>query len=47
MLAETNNTIREIAFACGYGNEYHFIRQFKKITGKTPTEYRNFHIKQL
>ena len=47
MLAETNNTIREIAFACGYGNEYHFIRQFKKITGKTPTEYRSFHINQF
>lgn len=47
MLAETNNTIREIAFACGYGNEYHFIRQFKKITGKTPTEYRNSYVKQI
>ena len=40
LLAETNMTIQEIAFACGYSNEYHFIRQFKKGTGKTPTEYR-------
>ena len=46
LLAETNITIREIAFACGYSNEYHFIRQFKKGTGKTPTEYRRYLVKE-
>ncbi|MDE6788835.1 MAG: AraC family transcriptional regulator, partial [Ruminococcus sp.] len=25
---------------CGYDNEEHFMRQFKKIVGVTPTGYR-------
>lgn len=29
-------TVAQAAQLCGYNNEYHFIRQFKKITGTTP-----------
>ncbi len=32
--------IREIADFCGYESDLHFMRQFKKFTGKTPTAYR-------
>jgi AraC family transcriptional regulator of arabinose operon len=39
-LASTGTTIREIAALCGYENEEHFMRQFKRIVGITPTEYR-------
>lgn len=39
-LKTTNETIVEIATKCGYRNDYHFMRQFKKQTGKTPSEYR-------
>lgn len=33
-------SIRELSAFCGYNNELHFMRQFKKFVGKTPTEYR-------
>ena len=32
--------IRELAYFCGYENELHFMRQFKKFVGRTPSEYR-------
>lgn len=32
--------LSEISDMCGYQNIYHFIRQFKQITGQTPGEYR-------
>ena len=34
-------TIKEIVTLCGYRNTEHFYRQFKKVTGVTPSEYRN------
>lgn len=39
-LVNTSNTISRIAEACGYDNDVHFMRQFKKIVGITPSEYR-------
>ena len=39
-LSATGGTIREISSLCGYENEEHFMRQFKKIVGVTPTEFR-------
>ena len=33
-------SISEIAEQCGYQNVYHFIRQFRKMTGVTPGKYR-------
>lgn len=39
-LASSGGTIREISSLCGYDNEEHFMRQFKKIVGMTPSEYR-------
>lgn len=41
LLTETNMSIKEIAAACGFSNRSVFYRAFSKITGKTPTEYRN------
>lgn len=38
--ATGGTTIREIASLCGYENEEHFMRQFKREVGVTPTEYR-------
>ncbi len=32
--------IHALADFCGYENELHFMRQFKKFVGMTPTEYR-------
>jgi len=39
-LVTTDMSIHEIADNCGYDNELHFMRQFKKNVGITPTEYR-------
>lgn len=40
LLESTQDTIAIIAQSCGYDSDVHFMRQFKKITGLTPSEYR-------
>lgn len=37
--------VSAIAHTCGYQNDTHFMRQFKKATGLTPSEYRKYNIK--
>ena len=39
-LSTSNIAIAKLALICGYENELHFMRQFKKITGMTPSQYR-------
>lgn len=39
-LSGTTMTVREIAELCGFDNDVHFMRQFRKRTGKTALEYR-------
>lgn len=47
-LSTTDMTINEISDFCGYDNELHFMRQFKKFIGCTPTCFRkNQKIKGL
>lgn len=43
MLENTDDSINTIANECGYTCSEHFMRQFKQITGVTPTNYRNNH----
>jgi AraC-type DNA-binding domain-containing proteins len=40
ILSKTNMSINEVANECGYKNDVHFMRQFKKYVGVTPSEYR-------
>ena len=40
LLKNTGRTIVDIAIECGFGSERTFYRQFKEITGLTPSEYR-------
>lgn len=40
MLKETTKSILEISLDCGFDNVSYFIRQFKKLKGCTPKEYR-------
>ncbi|MBQ8923100.1 MAG: substrate-binding domain-containing protein [Oscillospiraceae bacterium] len=40
LLTETSLPLSEISEACGYSAESYFMKQFKRITGLTPTEYR-------
>lgn len=41
LLISTSLSIKDIAEKCGYDNEYSFMRQFKTIVGKTPTQFRS------
>lgn len=40
LLRSTDKTAKEIGEICGYENETHFNRQFKKLVGTTPCNYR-------
>lgn len=40
LLKTTNDPIKKISEDCGYTNHEHFMRQFKKHVGMTPSEYR-------
>ena len=40
MLQDTRLSIREVSTACGYADANYFARVFKRVTGKTPSEYR-------
>jgi len=40
LLQTSDLPINQIAELCGYNNEIHFFRQFKKIKGTTPAKYR-------
>jgi len=39
-LATTNMGICQLSLFCGYEADLHFMRQFKRYTGVTPSEYR-------
>lgn len=41
LLCTTKMTLEEISAAVGFNHQQTFIRNFKKLTGLTPTEYRN------
>ena len=40
LLATTEDGVTDIAYACGFGSFSAFERSFRRLTGKTPTEYR-------
>jgi AraC-like DNA-binding protein len=43
MLFSSNLSIKEISVELGYTDSYTFSKQFKKITGHTPSEFRRFY----
>jgi two-component system, response regulator YesN len=45
LLKDPCRTITEIAHHVGYTDINNLVRNFKKLTGQTPTEYREFHLK--
>lgn len=40
LLTNTKSSILEVANKCGFENDVHFMRIFKKYVGCTPTQYR-------
>lgn len=41
LLSATDMTVTGISRSCGYDNDVHFMRTFKRITDMTPSEFRN------
>ena len=40
LLVNTNRSIEEIAYSCGYHEYSYFASVFSKLTGETPRAYR-------
>jgi AraC-like DNA-binding protein len=40
LLSDTDMSITDICFECGFNNFSHFNNFFKRVTGKSPSEYR-------
>ena len=48
LLVDTNKTIAEICYECGYNNMSNFNRIFRRKKGCTPREFREmYHKKQV
>lgn len=41
LLSESNSSITDICFECGFNNFSHFNKSFKEITGKSASKYRS------
>jgi YesN/AraC family two-component response regulator len=42
MLRQNGKSMSEIAFACGFTNQFHFSRIFKKFAKMSPIKFRKF-----
>jgi AraC family transcriptional regulator len=42
LLKQTDQSVIEIAFSCGFSSHSHLSKQFRQITGLTPTAYRAY-----
>ncbi len=40
LLKQTNQSIMDIAFLCGFNSHSHLSKQFRQLTGMTPKDYR-------
>ncbi len=45
-LIDTDDTLSEIALNCGFADQSHFTREFRRQFGRTPREYRE-HYREL
>jgi transcriptional regulator GlxA family with amidase domain len=41
LLRNSNKTVSEVAYACGFSDPKYFSRSFKQSTGQSPTEYKS------
>ena len=43
LLATTDRAVTEIALDCGFASPSYFTKQFRKMVGAAPMEYRKAH----
>ena len=41
LLSDSTRTVSEIAYSLGFSDNHNFSRAFKKVTGQSPSEYRD------
>lgn len=41
LLSDTNKPISQIGYEIGFSDNHNFSSAFKKITGQSPSDYRN------
>ena len=46
-LSETNHSVSQIGYNIGYADPHNFTNAFKKVTGLTPSDYRDSYSKRL
>lgn len=46
LLLTTNNSIAAISESCGYSNPYYFTNAFHRYAGKSPSDFRAYHLKE-
>lgn len=46
MCTDVERSLTDIAFSCGYYDQPHFTREFKRFTGMTPGEYKSWMLKR-
>lgn len=47
LLMDTNKTINEISIILGFSDCHNFMKVYKRITGLTPSEYRNAYARRM
>jgi len=47
LLADDHYTIAAVSFECGFNNLSNFNKQFREVTGVSPSEYRKNHKRLL
>lgn len=44
-LVYTRGSMAEVALSCGFSDQSHFAREFRRHFGRTPREYRDYYVK--
>lgn len=44
LMLETSHTLEEISIQCGFSDPFHFSKDFHRVVGKTPSEWRRGEI---
>ena len=46
LLNHPSYTVTQVSEMCGYSNPFYFTNQFREYSGKSPSEFRQYHLKK-